>query len=400
MQQPWEFDPLNHRRHYGLSTEQCLSAFPLLYKEVDRAVAYRRAVGNITLQDVDVGWRGDGIVRAMIYDNELYIIDPHGVGDHNHRPRSIATLHSLHRAVTAYQGELPNIEFTLTDHDAAEFGNKGESHTTWAYSRLKSQESLWLMPDFGFWGWPDVGLRSYSELQRHLDHGELEWADKEAKLVWRGSLAVGAHDARNGLMTHSDGKPWSAVQSLDWGNKSNIDERLLSMEEHCDYRFVAQTEGNTYSGRLKYLLNCHSVLISHPLAWIEHFHHLLQPSGPEQNYVQVKRDFSDLPRKMKNLLKYANQDRAEAIADNARQTFRHRYLTPAAEACYWRALIRGWAEVQGFKVEYWKEVEGIDKKDGKMKMLQKSRGAPFESYTVMEAVEWDIPAKPRHMCEG
>lgn len=34
---------------------------------------------------------------------------------------------------------------------------------------------------------------------------------------------------------------------------------------------------------------------------------------------------------------------AERIANNSVSTFRERYLTPAAEACYWRALWSGWA---------------------------------------------------------
>lgn len=36
---------------------------------------------------------------------------------------------------------------------------------------------------------------------------------------------------------------------------------------------------------------------------------------------------------------------AERIADNNMRTFRERYLTLAAEACYWRSLWDGWASV-------------------------------------------------------
>ena len=109
----WAFDYRRDGRKQGLNEEQCLSAFPELYKEVDRAVAYRRRVGDIALQDLDVGWRGDGIVRARTHDNQLYIIDAHGVWDHNHRPRSIATLHALNRAISAATEPLPNIEFYI-----------------------------------------------------------------------------------------------------------------------------------------------------------------------------------------------------------------------------------------------------------------------------------------------
>jgi hypothetical protein len=41
----------------------------------------------------------------------------------------------------------------------------------------------------------------------------------------------------------------------------------------------------------------------------------------------------------------AHPDKVKRIADNSVKTFRERYLTPAAEACYWRQLVRAYAEV-------------------------------------------------------
>lgn len=300
--------------------------------------------------------------------------------DGNHRPRSIATLHALHRAITAYSGPLPNIEFTITDHDSAYFG-ENTHQTTWAYARLPSSSNLWLMPDFGFWGWPDVGLRSYAELASLVqedEEGEAEFADKKPQLVWRGSVDVAARDVRAKLLQHSSDKGWSDVRALDWRNETDIKAHLLGMEEHCAYMFVAQTEGNTYSGRLKFLLNCRSVLVSHRLEWVEHFHHLLRPDGPERNYALVKRDFSDLDATISSLLSPKGLREAERIAENARKVFRERYLTPAAEACYWRKLIQGWSEVQGFETEFWKEVEV--ERLGRKKAVRKPRGVPFEAY--------------------
>ncbi|KAL1588696.1 hypothetical protein WHR41_02673 [Cladosporium halotolerans] len=398
-QREWIYKYPRDARNYGLDELQCQVAFPDLYKEVDRAAAWWKERGGVTEREIDVGWRGDGIVRAMIYDNQLYVIDAHGVFDHNHRPRALATLHSLHRAVTAHSGPLPNVEFTMTDHDAPLIDQEDLNHTTWGYARLAHQENLWLMPDFGYWGWPNVGLRSYSELQQNLAAEEEDFLDKIPQIVWRGAVeGLGSHDVRAGLLAASANQPWSDILPLDWSNATNIATRLLGMEDHCAYQFLAQTEGNTYSGRLKSLLNCHSVLLSHKLSWIEHFHHLLQPSGPDQNYVQTKRDFSDLPKKMRSLLNPSNILATQRIADNARAAFRERYLTPAAEACYWRALIRAWADVQTFEVQGWKEKLVEDPTTGRKKLKRSMRGAPFEAYAIMEEVEWELPAKARRVC--
>ena len=70
-------------------------------------------------------------------------------------------------------------------------------------------------------------------------------------------------------------------------------------------------------------------------------------TGPDANYVEVNHDFSDLSRKVDYLID--NPGVAERIAENAVRTFRDRYLTPAAESCYWRHLIRRYGSVLDFE---------------------------------------------------
>lgn len=98
--------------------------------------------------------------------------------------------------------------------------------------------------------------------------------------------------------------------------------------------------GRSYSASLKYRQACQSVIVIHKLQYIQHHHYLLASSGPHQNYVEVERDFSDLPSKMQELLD--NPGKAQKIAENSVRVFRERYLSPAAEACYWRTLLQAW----------------------------------------------------------
>lgn len=380
----WTFDPRLHATNHALTEAQCSSAFPLLYKEIDRAVEYRHKHGNITTDDLDMSWRNGGIVRILVRDNHVSIVDTLDV-ERGHRFRYLATLNSLQTAVAGSQEPLPNIEFTYTVTDFP-LGHSGKNHhTTLGYSRAPEQESLWLMPDFGFWGWPKVGMNSYIDHRATILAGEEDFMEKDPKLLWRGGLGQG-HDIRESLLRESEGQIWNDVRGIEWSNQTDVDENLITMAEHCRSMFVAMTEGFTWSGRLKFLLNCHSVLVSHELKYLEFYHHLLEDSGEGQNYVKLERDFSDLRETMEHLLHPDNlETEARRIADNARATFRERYLTPAAISCYWRALIRGWASVQGFEPAVWQEFEGEVVGTG---LKRVPRGVPFESYVIMEALEW------------
>lgn len=71
---------------------------------------------------------------------------------------------------------------------------------------------------------------------------------------------------------------------------------------------------------------------------------------------------------MRDLL--AHPEKAKRIADNSVAVFRERYLTPAAEACYWRVLVRRWKEVLGWEPELFEEG-----KKGRRK-----RGVRFETF--------------------
>lgn len=84
--------------------------------------------------------------------------------------------------------------------------------------------------------------------------------------------------------------------------------------------------------------------------------------------VEVEEDFSDLEIKIQELLH--DPKRAKTIAKNSVATFRDKYLTSAAESCYWRQLFLGWANVS-FTPQPWEMGPG-----GRRKI----RGVPFETF--------------------
>jgi hypothetical protein len=105
------------------------------------------------------------------------------------------------------------------------------------------------------------------------------------------------------------------------------------------------------------------------MQWIQHHHYLFIANGTNQNFVEVERDFSDLEEKIEYLI--ANPEEAERIADNSVRTFRDHYFAPAAEACYWRALIQGWAQSSFEPQQFELTEEGA---------LGRQRGMRFENF--------------------
>ena len=366
----WTFDPIKDAENYGLSEAECSSAFPKLYDSIEDMVGRHETNPIKTISNVrDPAVRGT--VTAMVYQGELYVIDDSGMTDY-YGTRLFATLESLHRALVSFphRAQLPNCEFIICWNDQPSPGAG-----VWGYTKKDEPKfaDTWLMPDFGFFSWPEPKTGAYTEVRRAIRRLEMDqpFEKKVPKLVWRGARLV---EDRNKLLKQSEGKPWADVQSINWQDKEDLKKHRLSMPDHCRYMFVAHVSGFSWSGQGKYVRNCHSVFVSHTLEWREIYDSALVYSGPEQNAVRVADDWSDLEVTMKALL--ANTTMAKTIADNARDVLRDRYLTPAAEACYWRRLIQGYASVSFDPKLY--------EADGKT-----LRGVPYESFTLLRKVHWD-----------
>lgn len=109
----------------------------------------------------------------------------------------------------------------------------------------------------------------------------------------------------------------------------------------------------------------------------------------KQNYIAVRNDFSDLEEKIKHYL--ARPALAERVAKTSAATFRDRYLTPAAEACYWRRMIRSWADCQAFKPEQYDDVR---QPDGSV--WKRQRGVDWEAFLVRDpGFKLEFPGKEK-----
>lgn len=243
------------------------------------------------------------------------------------------------------------------------------------------------MPDFGFYSWPETMIGSYTQARKSIQAVEASlptFAEKVPKIYWRGTVhmglfilvisshadsanLLGSQHLREDFVAVTKDKAWADVGTFNQWNKASIKKQIRPISDFCRYQFTGHISGGSWSGSGKYVHHCHSVFITHQLEWAEIYHSVLISEGPEQNYVLAKDDWSDLEGIINNLL--VEPEKAKMIADNSVRMLRDLYLTPAAEACYWRRLIRAYGSVS-FEPRFFED-------DGKT-----WRGTPFESVAL------------------
>ncbi|CAE7205608.1 Glyco-transf-90 domain containing protein [Pyrenophora teres f. teres] len=381
----WTFTYPRDKNNYGLDEAQCASAFPGQYEDIERAVKVRDRSGKVTEAELNSFELTKGMVRAMVFDRELYVLETHLV-DNINRQKALAILSAIYRALLAApaNAHMPNIEFTFSVEDLPAQPAK----PIWSLTRRVQDHSLWLMPDFGFWSWDMPSLGTLDEVAREAVQRETRepWNQKIEKLVWRGKITF-APKLRRALLDAAKGKSWSDVGQLRWTDP-NFKEQFLGPVDQCNYMFIAHAEGRSYSGSLKYRQLCRSVIISHKLQWIQHHHYLFRANGSNQNYVEVERDFSDLASAVEDLLDHP--EKAKRIADNSVQVFRERYLTQAAEACYWRRLMTRWKDVMSWEPVLYSGGDSVDRNK------EKKRGVRYETFMLYEPKAQLFYPEPAH----
>ncbi|EME77345.1 uncharacterized protein MYCFIDRAFT_83283 [Pseudocercospora fijiensis CIRAD86] len=363
---------LPHELPDTLSVAQCDAEFPHLYYEVDRAASYWKAKKHtISKKDVDISWHptdwlSGGAIRVLIHDNRLRVLESiNALRLIGYQERSLGILNLLHRALeaaTAGGERLPTIEAAIVLQDLSLPPTEHGTETFWTWTRELGNSTfdrVWLIPNFDFWA--AKGLGSYRDAR--LEAFARDNVEKIPKAVWRGSR-LNNEKLRSGLFNTTRGKEWADILYYN----GTTGENAIPIRDMCNYTMTVHTEGWTYSGRLKFLFNCNSLPFVHELNYTAQYYHLLEKEGPNQNYVAVARNWSDLEEKVLYYKDHPNA--AQNIIANNMATFRDKYLTRAATSCYLRRLIRAYSEV-AFTPEV-HAPEGVGSTE--------LRGRPFEMY--------------------
>lgn len=389
-----------------LTSSQCAAAFPGLTKEIDDVVA--KGPFTLARRPHDLG-----PLVARIRDGKLYIISYARKSDLSkemlqHRS---ATLHQIAAALltTPPSEPLPDTIIAINHED-------DPVSPSLSYSRPADpsfngpSKHYFAMPHFSFYAWAIPTVGSFWRASRAISalESRLSWASKSPLAVWRGTTWFNnprAGRLRQDLVAATRDAPWADVQPL-FSNGSNA----LAIEDFCRHRYVVHTEGVTYSGRFQYHQLCASVVLSPPIAWMQHVTHLVKPAfsssldgvartppgttsradqlapypapwvreawprsydpGKEANMVFVAPDWSDLEATVGWLERHPRV--AEGIARRQRELFDGGgYFSPAAETCYWRAVIRGWSSVVRTEGQGFEDLDEIPWEEFSLKEIHK-----------------------------
>ncbi|KAI0454376.1 hypothetical protein F5B21DRAFT_243863 [Xylaria acuta] len=492
-----------------LTEDQCRATFPGLLEQVDNEVAkgpfkLERSPGNL------------GPLIARIRDGQLYILSAARKGDLSRDMLShrSATLHQISNALLTWPrpsssssspfSHIPDTIFAFNHHD-------DPIASTMSYSRPADPALLvtedggtkrfFPIPHFSFYAWPLPFIGSLPRAARAITTIEstLPFASKIPRAVWRGTtwfnnaragrlrqnLVRAFGTSESSLGTDPGAKKWADIEALDWSNNGGKGggggggernaSNALPIEDFCRYRYIIHTEGVTYSGRFQFHNLCASVVITPPVAWVQHVTHLLRPvfsyaldpdapdtlpSSPsssssssrlsfrslsslfaadsqsqpqpqpqrqkqkkkkeeereeppkpqsgglprnpislgdrekppplspypapwvrsawptsysaasEANIVFVAPDWSDLEATVSWL--EAHPGIAAGIARRQRALFEGGgYLSPAAETCYWRGLIRGWSEIVRVDEGVFDDLEEVTWEEFSLKEIHK-----------------------------
>ena len=348
----------------------CIQDYPHLYDAIDVSISHYE---NHSLQRIDLEKTFEGaeseFTWVVIRNNKLYVRSRHG----GFQSRVQAVLADLNRAILTSPERLPDIEFLFNTADSA----PSDRYTPVFGLSRGLDERAFLIPDFGYWAWPEPLVNGFTEFQDQADlvEEEVPWTKKKDQLFWRGNVRMNVERERLVSICELHNETWGNVRDIDWGNLKEGDRS--DMADHCRYKFLAHVEGARYSARLKYLQHCNSVIVTHERQWTTHLSHLLETEGVEQNIVVVGPDFKNVEVVMKDLL--SDEERAQEIAQNSQNLFGKRYGRLGAEVCYWRQLIRGYHSI--LTPEFQQSVSAGD--DG-------GKAKDYESVMLMGTTEWGI----------
>uniref|UniRef100_A0A1A9W1A1 CAP10 domain-containing protein n=1 Tax=Glossina brevipalpis TaxID=37001 RepID=A0A1A9W1A1_9MUSC len=258
--------------------------------------------------------------------------------------------------------ELPDMDLVINTRDWPQISLRFnvELKAVFSFSKTKDYADI-MYPAWTFWaGGPAIALYPTGIGRWDLHRQSLKkasqkyaWESKISKGFFRGSRTS---DERDSLILLSRKKPHlvDAEYTKNQAWKSPKDTlnaepaKEVSFEEHCQYKYLFNFRGVAASFRFKHLFLCKSLIFHVGDDWLEFFYLALKPWV---HYVPLRKYPTEAD--IENMLEFfkKNDDLAKEIA-NAGYEFIWQHLRMQDVECYWRTLLKKYANLLQFKIEF------------------------------------------------
>ncbi|XP_012440160.1 uncharacterized protein LOC105765541 [Gossypium raimondii] len=232
--------------------------------------------------------------------------------------RDVFTLWGILQLLRKYPGKLPDLDLMFDCVDwpvikSIDYGGPNATTPPPLFRYCKDNETLDIVfPDWSFWGWPEIRVKSWVPLLNDLMEGNqrMGWDEREPHAYWKGNPEVA--ETRQDLLkcNVSDQQDWGArVFAQDWKKESKAGYKTSNLADQCLHRFKIYVEGSAWSVSEKYILACDSVTL---LVQPRYFDFFTRSLKPLQHYWPIKPN--DKCRSIKHAVDWGNTHQQEAKA--------------------------------------------------------------------------------------
>ncbi|KAK6162354.1 hypothetical protein DH2020_002195 [Rehmannia glutinosa] len=205
-------------------------------------------------------------IRIIIVNGRLYTEKYKQV----FQTRDVVTIWGILQLLRLYPGKLPDLDLMIECGDKPVI-KKHDYHgpnpsippPLFHYCGDESSFDI-VLPDWSFWGWPEVNIKPWEELKEEIKEGNrrIKWKNREPYAYWKGNSKLGA--ARHDLIkcNASDGHDWKArIFGMEWHEVKKQGFKSSDLASQCTYRYKIYVEGVSWSVSQKYILACDSMTL-------------------------------------------------------------------------------------------------------------------------------------------
>ncbi|KAK9836907.1 hypothetical protein WJX74_010911 [Apatococcus lobatus] len=217
-----------------------------------------------------------GAFRLQIIGGQMYIVGE----QESFQTRGHSVKMMLLQLQNTFGDQLPDVDigaFSTGDLPGGSEPRSGcpEAGPIFCFSKRPEDVQAVRWPDFGFYDWPEAHAIPWEFFTVAIEKAAraLPWQSRTSQLFHRAAAIGETRVALRDTPQEVSENPLWNVKIIDWaGDKSSF----VSVLDHCKYRYLLHTAGNTYSGRMKYLPFCGSAIVMPHSPWEEFWYGMLE----------------------------------------------------------------------------------------------------------------------------